>query len=450
MVLTGDQVALLSQLLDQALPLDKDGRERWLRALSPEYQALEPALRQALLSAGAGASVTLPTSEGAGDLSMMALGLRAGQRIGPYLLVRELGAGGMAVVWLAQRAGEASGREVALKLPLMSRLRRDLAGRFARECDILAKLEHPNIARMYEAGVSADGLPYLALEYVEGKPLTLWCDAHQLGLRERLELFLQVLGAVHYAHGRQVVHRDLKPSNLLVTSWGQVRLLDFGVAKMLADGQDVVRTDLTQVYGRMLTPDYASPEQLQGTVISAASDIYALGVVLYELLVGERPYRIKSESSPVPLEQAIKVAQIRKPSTQVQATAAATRATTREKLVRRLRGDLDAIVLKALAKHPKDRYSSAVAFSSDVKRYLNGDRVEADSNRPTVRLGRFLERHPFSTATTVTLIAAAIELTAQNPNDWAPAVHAYVDQVAARTATLFSHWRSDEPTKRPH
>src|SRR5260370_2875067 len=156
----------------------------------------------------------------------------------------------------------------------MSRLRRDVAGRFARECDILAKLEPPNIARMYEAGVSADGLPYLALEYVEGKPLTLWCDAHQLGLRERLELFLQVLGAVHYAHGRQVVHRDLKPSNLLDTSWGQVRLLDFGVAKMLADGQDVVRTDLTQVYGRMLTPDYASPYQLQSTLIRAASDTY--------------------------------------------------------------------------------------------------------------------------------------------------------------------------------
>src|SRR6266404_7713150 len=355
MALTADQIGLLSRLLDQALPLDTEARRQWLESLPPEHQTLLPALRQALLFDDDATSTsalfkTDPGSGGApGAPTVLTSGLQPGQRIGPYQLVRELGAGGMAVVWLAQRAGDASGREVALKLPLMSRLRRDLAGRFARECDILAKLEHPNIARMYEAGVSADGLPYLALEYVEGKPLTLWCDAHQLGLRERLELFLQVLDAVHYAHGRQVVHRELKPSNLLVTSWGQVRLLDFGVGKMLADGQDVVRTDLTQVYGRMLTPDYASPEQLQGTVISAASDIYALGVVLYELLVGERPYRIKSESSPVPLEQAIKVAQIRKPSTQVQATAAATRATTREKLVRRLRGDLDAIVLKALA-----------------------------------------------------------------------------------------------------
>jgi serine/threonine-protein kinase len=451
MVLTGEQVARLSQLLEQALPLDREGRKRWLQDLSPEYQALEPALRQALLSDYALANIgkAVASTEGASDaVTATASGLRAGQRIGPYQLVRELGAGGMAVVWLAHSVDATPWREVALKLPLMSHLRRDLAGRFERECEILAKLEHPNIARMYDAGVSADGLSYLALEYVEGKPLTLWCDAHQIGLRERLELFLQVLDAVHYAHGCQVVHRDLKPSNLLVTQWGQVLLLDFGVAKMLADGADVVRTDLTQVYGRMLTPDYASPEQLQGAAIGAASDIYALGVLLYELLVGNRPYRIKSESSQVPLEQAIKDAQVRKPSTQVQATAAAARATTREKLVRRLRGDLDAIVLKALAKQPAARYSSAAAFAGDVQRYLRGDPVEADSDRVTARFGRFLQRHPFGTAAVVTLIAAAIVLPAQNQDALAPAFRAYVDRFAARTVTMFKHWRSDDPAKR--
>jgi serine/threonine-protein kinase len=453
MALAGEQVARLGRLLDQALPLDKDGRKRWLRDLSPEYHALEPALRQALLFDDARSSVALLAAlattigDGSEAVAVMSSGLRAGQRIGPYQLVRELGAGGMAVVWLAQRDGGTPGREVALKLPLMSRLRRDLAGRFTRECEILGRLEHPNIARMYDAGVSADGLPYLALEYVEGKPLTLWCDAHQMGVRERLELFLQVLDAVHYAHGRQVVHRDLKPSNLLVTSWGQVRLLDFGVAKMLADEQEAVRTDLTQVYGRMLTPDYASPEQLLGTAISAASDIYALGVLLYELLVGTRPYVIKSQGSQVPLEQAIKDAQVRKPSTQVQATAAVARAMTREKLARRLRGDLDAIVLKALAKQPAARYGSAAAFAGDVQRYLRGDPVEADSARPA-RWGRSMRRHPFATATVVTLIVAATELALQNQDAWAPTLRAYVDRFAARTATIFPRARSDEPTSR--
>ncbi|HUD25908.1 MAG TPA: protein kinase [Burkholderiaceae bacterium] len=437
MALTADQVALLKHLLDQALPLDVNGRQRWLRNLSPEHQALAPALREALLSedtqSGVAVLATAPENDGTDDaVTVPSAGLRAGQRIGPYQLVRELGAGGMAVVWLARR----DGREVALKLPLMSRLRRDLAERFARECEILARLEHPNIARMYEAGISDDGLPYLALEYVEGLPLTTWCDTHQFGVRERLKLFQQVLDAVQYAHERQVVHRDLKPSNLLVTQWGQVRLLDFGVAKMLADGQVVLQTDLTRVYGRMLTPDYASPEQLQNNRIGAASDIYALGVVLYELLVGNRPYRIKVDPSVMPLEQAIRDAQIRKPSTQVQEAAAAARATSREKLMRRLRGDLDNIVLKALAKQPEARYSSVASFAADVQRYLNGDPVEARSDRLGPRTDRFLVSHPFATATVVTLIAAAIELTMTYRIDWVAALHRATEKIGAWSAAV--------------
>ncbi|HEX4584739.1 MAG TPA: serine/threonine-protein kinase [Burkholderiaceae bacterium] len=454
MVLTGDQIEQLGQLVEEALPLDRDARKRWLRNLSPEYRPLVPALRQALLSDDPRSSLallaqlpTLGTSSKAATVT--ASGLRAGQRIGPYQLIRELGAGGMAVVWLA-RAQVDSARAVALKLPLLSRLRRDLAGRFERECLILSQLEHPNIARMYDAGVSEDGLPYLALEYVEGKPLTSWCDEHRMGLHERLELFLQVLDAVQYAHGRQVVHRDLKPSNLLVTDWGQVRLLDFGVAKMLADGGDVVRTDLTQLYGRMLTPDYASPEQLKGGAISPASDIYALGIVLYELLVGDRPYRIKPASAPALLEHALKDAQVRKPSTQVQSTAAVARATTRDKLARRLRGDVDAMVLKALARHPRDRYGSARSFADDVRRYLAGAPVEAGSDRLHARFGRLLERHPFATATVVTLIAGSIELAVQYRSEWVPAVQPAMQQLAAHAAAAFQRWRPDESSKRPH
>jgi len=421
MSLSADQIALLSRLLDQALPLDAAARRRWLQNLQPEYEALAPALRQALLSdrdEASGTSVFATFSRigsPAHPATLLTAALHAGERVGPYQLVRELGAGGMAVVWLAHRADGAFKRDVALKFPLLSRLRRDLTERFARERDILAQLEHPNIARLYDAGVAADGLPYLALEYVEGRPLTTWCDAHQCDLRGRLKLFLQVLDAVQYAHARQVIHRDLKPSNILVTESGQVRLLDFGVAKLLTEGEDGEQTELTQVYGRVLTPDYASPEQLKGDPVSAASDIYALGVVLYELLVGRRPYRIKGGS--VPLDLAIKTAQVQRPSTRVEASAAATRATTPDKLMRRLRGDLDAIVLKALAKQPDERYSSATAFADDVQRYLSGDPVEA---RPglTHPLPRFLLRHQVAAGAIAASTLAAIAVVWVNGPDW--------------------------------
>jgi serine/threonine protein kinase len=455
MVLTGDQVARLTRLLDQALPLDSDGRKRWLEDLSPEYEALMPALRQALLSGDARSSAallaTLPTVESAPNaVTVMSSELRAGQRIGPYRLQRELGAGGMGAVWLAQRADGAFRREVALKLPLMSRLRPDLAERFARECDILAGLEHANIARMYDAGVSSDGLPYLALEYVEGKPLTAWCDEHQASVRDRLRLFLQVLDAVHYAHGRQVVHRDLKPSNLLVTPWGQVRLLDFGVAKMLDDGANAFRTDLTQAYGRLLTPDYASPEQLLGQPVSVRSDIYTLGIVLYELLVGSRPHPPGSGPPPAALEPATGDSPVSKPSTRVQAPAALARATTRGKLVRRLRGDLDSIVLKALAREPADRYDSARSFADDVRRYLNGGPVEArSSSRLGSRVLRALERHPFATAAAATLLAAAVQLAIQNQEAWVPTLQTALDGLAARSAAVLERLRADEPAPRP-
>jgi serine/threonine protein kinase/TolB-like protein/cytochrome c-type biogenesis protein CcmH/NrfG len=420
MALTADQIALLSRLLDQALPLDLDARRHWLENLSREHQALLPALRQALLfDDDASFTSELFKTLGTADTPTgLTSGLQAGDRIGPYQLVRELGAGGMAVVWLAQRADGAFRREVALKLPLLSRLRRDLAERFSRERDILAQLEHPNIARLYDAGVAAGGLPYLALEYVEGEALTAWCDTHRYSLRERLKLFLQVLDAVQYAHSNQVIHRDLKPSNILVTESGQVRLLDFGVAKMLAEGEDVDRTELTQVYGRVLTPDYASPEQLKNEAIGAASDIYALGVVLYELLVGSRPYRIKTEASQVPLERAINAAHIRKPSTQVQAAAAAVRATTHDQLARRLRGDLDAIVLKALAKRPEDRYPSATAFADDLQRYLSGDAVEARPALLTYRIGKLVARHRAATALGVASLAAVVALVAFSRTAW--------------------------------
>jgi eukaryotic-like serine/threonine-protein kinase len=407
MGLSPTQMALLRRLLAEAQPLDAEGRRRWLDALSPEYTFLADALRAALLSEAAGSDSAASLNIGTGsNLDARASGLRPGQAVGPYQLIRLLGEGGMAEVWLARRADGALKRDVALKLPMLVRLRRDLESRFVRERDILAMLEHPNIARLYDAGVSSDGLPYLAMEYVVGEPLTDWCDARRIGIRARLQLFLQVLDAVHYAHIQGVIHRDLKPSNILVTQAGQVRLLDFGVAKLLA--QEDNQTELTQRYGRVLTPDYASPELVRGQPIEAAIDIYALGVVLYELLSGNKPYHLTTGASIAQLEHAIISAEVKRPSTQLEPEAGDKRGTTARKLARHLRGDLDAIILKALAKAPADRYDSATAFADDLQRSLTGEPVEARPDRLSYRCAKFALRHRAELAATAaaTVLAA--------------------------------------------
>ncbi len=320
--------------------------------------------------------------------------------MGPYRLVQPLGSGGMAEVWLAHRADGTFKREVALKVPL-SRLHKNLAKRFAREREILAALEHPNIARMYDAGVSGEGVPYLVMEYVRGEPLTAWCDARRLTVRERLRLFLQVLDAVQYAHGHRVIHRDIKPANILVTDAGQARLLDFGVAKLLT--QDEEQTELTRWYGRALTPDYASPELVRGDAIDAAADVYSLVVVMYELLCGSRPYRVKTGASMQLLERVIASAQVERPSTRVGPEAGSVRGTTRAALVRRLCEDLDAIVLKALAKPVRNRYCTAAEMASDVQCYLSGEPVQAASHRFFSRLSTcFLRRRAKPSSATTT------------------------------------------------
>ena len=309
----------------------------------------------------------------------------------------------MGSVWLAERVDGLFARRVALKLVHQALMGRVMVERVSREREILASLNHPNIARLLDAGFSEDGQPYLALEYVEGTPFTSYCDNRSLSISERLKLFQQVLTAVEYAHARLVIHRDLKPSNILVTEDGQVQLLDFGIAKFLIEGE-ARETALTLLGGRALTPDYAAPEQITGAPITTAADVYALGVMLYELLTGERPYRLKRNSRGA-LEEAILQAEPMSPSRVAPSEAAASaRGTTIKKLSRALKGDLDTIATKALKKSPAERYATANAFGEDILRFLSGEMVLARRDSLAYVALKFARRHRVAIAITGILI----------------------------------------------
>jgi serine/threonine protein kinase/tetratricopeptide (TPR) repeat protein len=413
MPLTIAQMALMSRLLDEALPLGEADRRAWLEKQLPEHPDLAQHLRDVLLpqdsqAASSRSPLTLPGLAFEEEASAAPLrGLHPGVRVGPYELIRLLGAGGMAEVWLAKRVDGAFRREVALKLPMRSRLRRDLEPRFARERDILASLEHPHIARLYDAGTDPDGVSYLAMEYIHGQPLTKWCDEQCLAIPARLKLFRQVLEAVQYAHEKRVIHRDLKPSNILVTESDQVRLLDFGVSRLL-ETDETDQAPLTSVYGRAFTPDYASPELLRGDPIDARSDIYSLGVVLYELLTGVRPYRLQRAASMGIAEQVISTVDVTKPSTQSARVTSAGRGSTPAGWTRQLRGDLDAIALKALAKEPAERYPTAAALAQDLQRHIEGRPIEALPSRFTDRLRKFVRRNKPLAGVTATAVAAVL------------------------------------------
>jgi eukaryotic-like serine/threonine-protein kinase len=391
----------LDRLLDEALDRPEPEREAWLEALPSELDDLKPRLRTLLAEAARceadGPFQSLPNLDlgtapsGEGDPAG-----RAGEQVGPYRLVRLLGEGGMGAVWLAERTDGMLNRAVALKLPRVSWLRPGLAERMAREREILASLDHPHIARLYDAGLGAGGRPYLALEYVEGRPIDEYARARGLDLRGRLRLFLQVAAAVAHAHGRLVVHRDLKPGNVLVTAEGQVRLLDFGIAKLLEQGR-AEETELTRQSGRALTPAYASPEQIAGAPLGVATDVYSLGVLLYELLAVARPYKLDRDSAAA-LEAAILEAEPAGPS-----TAAADR-----KMARELRGDLDTVVLKALKKKPEERYATVNAFADDVERYLQGRPVLAQPDRVFYRLRRFVSRNKLAVGAAALVLLAVV------------------------------------------
>ena len=301
--------------------------------------------------------------------------------VGPYRLLRELGTGGMGTVWLAERSDGALKRQVAVKMPLYG-WAPGVAERLAQEREALAALEHPNIARLYDAGVTSIGRPFLAMEYVDGLPIDVYADEHRLSVRARLQLVLQVATAVAYAHGRLIVHRDLKPSNILVTPGGEARLLDFGAAKLLREDAPQ-ESALTREAGRALSPDYASPEQIQGDAITVASDVYSLGVVLFELLTGKRPYGLKRQS----------LAHLQAAIAAVETPLASSVASADGKLARELRGDLDTVVAKALKKSPRERYGTVTEFAADIKRWLDHEPVSAQRDSVAYRVGKFIRRH---------------------------------------------------------
>lgn len=318
-----------------------------------------------------------------------------GQRIGPYRLIKELGRGGMGVVWLAERADGQHTRQVALKMPLVENLNWLLAARFARERNILASLEHPGIARLYDAGVDESDRfvqPYIAIEYVQGRQITEYVREKRLKPEATAQLFIRVIEAVGHAHAQLVIHRDIKPSNILVDAKGDPHLLDFGIAKLLddEDSQNTEETQLTRLSGRALTLDYASPEQVNNASLGTASDVYSLGVVLYESLTGRRPYTPKG-STRRDLEQAILDQDPSRPSDQL--LTANTGDSESGKSARRMRGDLDTVVLKALRKDPGQRYVTAQAFADDLKRCLAFEPIAAKPDASWYRVGRFARRN---------------------------------------------------------
>ena len=333
-----------------------------------------------------------------------------------WRLIRQVGRGGMGTVYLADRADGHFKQQVALKLINRGMDSLEIIGRFIRERQILARLGHPNIARLLDGGLAEDGRPYFVMEFVEGEPITEYCDRLRLGIRERLRLFLVVCEAVHHAHQNLIVHRDLKPSNVLVTDEGEVKLLDFGIAKLTGEqgDHDGVGPEVTQI--RVMTPECASPEMVRGEAVSTASDVYQLGLLLYELLTGRRPYTFKGRSR-TEIERIILEKSPEAPSTRVVKSHGSElevhdlsrlRGATPQRLRNMLAGDLDAILSKALRKEPTRRYSSAEGFALDVTRYLQGLPVEARTGRLAYRTEKFIRRNKWVLAAAAAFAVIAV------------------------------------------
>jgi serine/threonine protein kinase/tetratricopeptide (TPR) repeat protein len=402
----------LSPHLDRALEMESDERDAWLESLRSDDPTLvadlEALLQERNVLVGEG------FLEGSAPLPATSL---VGQTLGPYRIASLIGQGGMGTVWRAERADGRFEGQVAVKLLNASLVGSAGEARFRREVRILARLTHPHIAHLIDAGVSPTGQLYLVLEYVDGEPIDEYCDAGSLGLQARIGLVRDVVAAVAHAHANLIVHRDIKPSNVLVSRDGQVKLLDFGIAKLLEGGAPREATAVTRDGSRVLTPEYAAPEQVTGGPLTTATDVYSLGALLYLLLSGHHPAG-DARRSPVDLLKAIVDTEAPRLSAVVTAAVgwppeartrnAALRATTPARLVAMLEGDLDTIVARTLKKRPEERYASVGALGDDLRRYLDHEPIRARPDTLVYRASKFLRRNRTGVALAALVVLALV------------------------------------------
>jgi eukaryotic-like serine/threonine-protein kinase len=402
--LTPQRLALLQQHFEQALALNDDARADALQRLDHDDPPLAARVR-GLLAAHARTGSGLESPISLDPLPATDHDRWIGRRVGAYDITRCLGVGGMGAVYEAVRADDQFRQRVAIKLVRAFTMSDVAVRRFRRERQILASLTHPHIAALLDGGVTTDGHPYFAMEYIDGAPLTSYCDARQLPVAARLALFRQVCAAVEFAHQNLVVHRDLKPHNILVAADGQTKLLDFGIAALLPSALDSDDDEtLTRAGTRPLTPGYASPEQRLGQSVGTLSDVYSLGVVLYELLSGRRPYEAMG-ATPADPDGALSGRTPSPPSAAITAERLEQLAVRSAEQARtRIAGDLDAIVLKALRTEPERRYGSAAEFSADILRHLEGKPVLARPDSVGYRITKFVRRRRVETAAAVVAV----------------------------------------------
>ncbi|MGH9735770.1 MAG: serine/threonine-protein kinase [Candidatus Acidiferrales bacterium] len=406
--LSPNQWQEVSPYLDQALALSDEERGTWLKSVRADKPALAGLLEELLEEHRALAAEHFLEGSPPTPLNQPSL---AGQNVGAYTLVAQIGQGGMGSVWLAQRSDGRFDRRVAIKLVNFAVAAEGGAERFQREGRILARIAHPHIAELIDAGVMPTGQAYLVLEYVEGKAIDEYCDEQKLDIDSRTKLFLDVLDAVAHAHANLVVHRDIKPSNVMVSSDGEAKLLDFGIAKLLDRGGNAAgATVVTLENGGGLTPQFAAPEQMTGGAITTATDVYSLGVLLYLILTGGHPVG-PGPHSPADLVKAITETEPPRASDAIATrdanNEATARATTRDKLRRQLRGDLDTILGKALKKDPQARYPSAAAMADDLRRYLAHEPIRARPDTLAYVGAKFLRRY-WLAVSAVTVVVASL------------------------------------------
>ena len=405
-----DEVATI---VERALALGPRERSEYVRLACGDDETLLSHVRLGLGESGSQVGFWDEVAAGESGSHDPAAASLEGQRLGTYRILRKLGSGGMGDVYLAERADEEYQQQVAIKLVRSGMFSRQVQGRLRTERQILATLQHPNIARLLDGGRAPDGTPYLVMEYIDGEPIDAYCDRRRLSPEERIALVRTVCSAVHYAHQNLIVHRDLKPNNILITPQGVPKLLDFGIAKLLDTRQSAAMLAVTHAEYRVMTPAHASPEQVRGDVITTASDIYVLGVLLYELLCGRRPFQLLGASL-LEMERIICEQEAPTPSEMVALTArespelltdiVACRSTTQTRLQKFLRGEIDSIIGMAMRKDAERRYSSAEQLAADLDRHLSGKPVLASKDTWLYRTRKFVGRHKLAVAASATAI----------------------------------------------